>query len=190
MLMLAPLRPLSGATMNTSPNFLAISASWLIPAAATPSSLLINMSFSIFSLFLTTNLRNSSVILVLEKEKSHSSEKKTDFFLSVSEKPLPLHRNSERGGLGRWLQKEIGIWCNWQHNRFWSCYLWFESIYPNTVKASDFLKPFCYFFHPASFFNYQSIGLLKRTPRVWFIAPLGSDMSDPRGAIVFPVTFY
>ena len=25
----------------------------------------------------------------------------------------------------------IGIWCNWQHYRFWSCHSWFESEYPN-----------------------------------------------------------
>lgn len=31
---------------------------------------------------------------------------------------------------------EIGIWCNWQHNRFWSCYSWFESEYPNYHKES------------------------------------------------------
>ena len=30
----------------------------------------------------------------------------------------------------------FGIWCNWQHNRFWSCYSWFEPGYPN----QDFSK--------------------------------------------------
>ena len=29
----------------------------------------------------------------------------------------------------------IGIWCNWQHNRFWSCYSRFEPWYPNNVRA-------------------------------------------------------
>ena len=25
----------------------------------------------------------------------------------------------------------FGVWCNWQHYRFWSCLSWFESGYPN-----------------------------------------------------------
>ena len=39
----------------------------------------------------------------------------------------------------------IGIWCNWQHNRFWSCYFGFESRYPNketpTVQLAFFVAP-------------------------------------------------
>ena len=29
----------------------------------------------------------------------------------------------------------LGVWCNWQHNRFWSCFFWFESGYPNKTAA-------------------------------------------------------
>lgn len=31
---------------------------------------------------------------------------------------------------------KIGVWCNWQHYRFWSCLSWFESGYPNKIRAA------------------------------------------------------
>ena len=33
-----------------------------------------------------------------------------------------------------------GVWCNWQHNRFWSCFFWFESGYPNKDFRNDKLR--------------------------------------------------
>ena len=47
----------------------------------------------------------------------------------------------------------IGIWCNWQHNRFWSCYSRFEPWYPNSqrTKIRD-AWIFVLFFIPCSSF--------------------------------------
>lgn len=40
-----------------------------------------------------------------------------------------------------WLRQVFGVWCNWQHYRFWSCLSWFESGYPNQKRrwASAFI---------------------------------------------------
>lgn len=29
----------------------------------------------------------------------------------------------------------IALWCNWQHNRFWFCYYWFESNWGNKMDG-------------------------------------------------------
>ena len=66
MLMLAPLRPLSGATTNTSPYCLIISANWFKPSAAKPSSLLMNISLSMCDvcLFVYESLTNVRIYYV------------------------------------------------------------------------------------------------------------------------------
>ncbi len=34
----------------------------------------------------------------------------------------------------------FGVWCNWQHYRFWSCLSWFESGYPNKFASVSKLQ--------------------------------------------------
>ena len=54
---------------------------------------------------------------------------KTNFY----QKSLVVSKKRTNFALvNRWiLFTDIGIWCNWQHYRFWSCHSWFESEYPN-----------------------------------------------------------
>ena len=60
-------------------------------------------------------------------------------YLVYQKKVVILHPKRE-GILFR--KRKFGVWCNWQHYRFWSCLSWFESGYPNNSicfgSESDF----------------------------------------------------